>query len=146
MYRHCIALEDSCNWTRLETMQEKQKRPKFLNLTKIHLPVTGVTSIAHRISGAVLFLSIPFFIFLFKLSLQSEQGFASVISFFDFWVIKLLGSVLVWAFSHHLFAGIRHLLLDIAIGESLPVARKTAWIVNVLALLLFLYVMYRMWL
>ncbi len=119
-------------------MITKQKRPKFLNLLKIHLPVTGVNSIAHRISGALLFLAIPAVIYLFGLSIKSEQGFTYLMTLMDSMPFKLAILVLAWAIGHHLLAGIRFLLTDLDIATSLKAARMTAWIVNISGIVIFL--------
>lgn len=113
-------------------MQQRQ-RPKFLNLFKIRLPVTGVTSILHRISGALLFLAIPGLIYFFDRSLSSPESFANLGECFASPLVKLLATLMAWALLHHLLAGIRYLLTDIAIGLNLQTARATAWTVNVLS-------------
>ncbi len=116
-------------------MYNKNNRPKFLNLLKIRLPVTGVTSILHRISGVFLFITIPFSLYLLQLSIDNEAGFAQVKAYFASPWIKLGLLVLLWSYLHHLFAGFRFLLIDQNIGTSLAVARKSAWTVLFLAIL-----------
>lgn len=116
------------------------KRPKFLNLLKIHLPVTGVTSFAHRVSGALLFLSLPFWVYIFSLSLQSEASYEVAVSYLTNIWVRLITLLLLWSILHHLLAGLRFLLLDIRIGHSLKSARFTAWLVNFAGLLLFLFI------
>ena len=110
-------------------MNIKDNRPKYLNLFKIRLPITGIASINHRISGLILFLSIPFSLYLLQLSLASSDGFAAALSILSSPLIKLALVLLIWSFVHHLFAGFRFLLIDQNIGISLSVARKTAWFV-----------------
>jgi len=110
-------------------------RPVFLNLFQIRLPMTAIASILHRVSGVFLFLAIPFFIYLLQLSLQSQAGFESVLSITRSVPLKLLSILLLWALMHHLFAGIRFLLLDIDIGISRSTARISAWLVSLTALL-----------
>lgn len=110
-------------------MNIKDNRPKYLNLLKIRLPITGVASINHRISGLLLFLAIPFSLYLLQLSLKNKNGFDEVLSCLSSPVIKLALVLLTWSFVHHLFAGLRFLLIDQNIGISLPAARKTAWFV-----------------
>lgn len=109
-------------------------RPKFLNLLKIRLPVTGVTSILHRISGIFLFVTIPFSLYLLQLSVHDTAGFALAKAFFASPWVKLGLLVLLWSYLHHLFAGFRFLLIDQNIGTSLAVARKSAWTVLFLAI------------
>lgn len=126
-------------------MRQKQK-PKFLNLLQIHLPVTGVASIAHRISGALLFLAIPALIYWFGRSLHSAQGFEQLRLFFDSGLIKLPATVLLWATIHHLLAGIRFLLLDLNVGAKLRTARGSAWVVNIASILLLILIAAGVWL
>lgn len=111
-----------------------KKRPVFLSLFKIRLPVTGVLSIAHRISGVLMALAIPVLICLFALSLESAEGFAQAKAFFTHPIVMLLSIVLIWSLAHHLFAGIRFLLIDIDLGVYKGIARKTAWLVHGLAI------------
>ena len=110
-------------------MKTKENRPKFLNLLKIRLPITGIASINHRLSGLILFLSIPVSLYLFQLSLVSETGYTEMLAWFSSPIVKVVLILLTWSFVHHLFAGFRFLLIDQNIGVSLSAARKTAWFV-----------------
>jgi succinate dehydrogenase / fumarate reductase, cytochrome b subunit len=116
-------------------MDRHKPAPKYLNLLRIKLPPGGIASIGHRVSGVLMFLAVPFIAWLFALSLQSEQGFHAVRAQLGSLPGRLLVLALVWALSHHLLAGIRHLLLDMEIGLKKSSARASAWIVNVGALL-----------
>jgi succinate dehydrogenase / fumarate reductase cytochrome b subunit len=104
-------------------------RPKYLNLFQIRLPVAGVISIMHRVSGAVLFLFIPFLLALLELSLESPQSFFRFQELFSHWALKLTLIGLIWGYLHHLLAGIRHLALDLHYGTGLPAARASSWVV-----------------
>lgn len=104
-------------------------RPKYLNLVKISLPIPGLISIMHRVSGAVLFLFIPFLLTLLEMSLDSPQSYARFKGVFSHWAIKLIVLGLVWAYLHHLLAGLRHLALDLDYGTDLGPARATSWAV-----------------
>lgn len=106
-------------------------RPVFLDLWHIKLPLPGVVSILHRVSGVLMVLSIPVAAILFDQALSGPKGFAATAAFLDLWPIKLALLVLIWGLLHHLLAGIRHLTLDIGVGLDRPVARKTAWAVLV---------------
>ena len=117
-------------------MSVKKPAPKFLNLFVIKLPPSGIVSIAHRISGVLMFVSIPVIAYLFALSLESQQGFQQVRAWLASPPALVLTVLLVWSFSHHLLAGIRHLLLDIDVGVERSQARASAWVVNLGALLL----------
>ena len=127
-------------------MITKQKRPKFLNLMRIHLPVTGLNSFAHRISGALLFLAIPIFIYDFNLSIKDVASFNSLLADFNSLPYKLLFTVLAWAIGHHLLAGIRFLLHEIEIGASLKASIIISWAVNISGVIIFLLVAGRIWL
>ena len=84
-------------------------RPKHLDLTQIRLPLPGIVSIMHRISGAAMFLCIPFLLYLLQLSLGSEQEFSQFKAIAAHPVAKLVLFGLLWGFVHHLCAGIRFL-------------------------------------
>ena len=123
-------------------MPGSDSRPFFLNLIKIRLPVTGVISIFHRISGVILFMAIPWFIYQFELSLHSERGFNQVIlDLQQFWV-KLFLIILLWSLVHHFYAGLRFLFTDFDLGLSKQHSRLTAWLVILLELVTFVMIMY----
>jgi len=115
-------------------MANKSAAPKFLNLFRIHFPVGAVTSIAHRLSGAILFLSFPFMVFLLDLSLRGPAEYQQAITWLEPYYIRLLTALVVWALCHHLLAGIRFLIIDLGIGVGLKQARASAWLVNLLGL------------
>ncbi len=127
-------------------MNKKNQRPVFLNLTKISLPVTGVVSIFHRLSGLFLALSIPLLIYLFDLSLRSAQGFSEAQQLLQLPLLKLLLTVGAWALAHHLVAGIRFLLIDLDIGVLKTAARRSAWITHGLTTLILLLAIVVIWL
>lgn len=126
-------------------MNSKQKRPKFLNLFAIHLPVTGITSFAHRVSGALMILIIPGLIYLFGLSVRDHAGFRATLSILHSMPVKLILTLLVWTIAHHVLAGIRFLLMDINLGEQLAVAKVSAWIVNSVGVLVFVLFAFKIW-
>jgi len=127
-------------------MISKQKRPKFLNLLRIHLPVTGVNSFAHRVSGALLFLTIPIFIYDFNLSIKDVASFNLLLADFKTLPYKLLFTLLAWAMGHHLLAGIRFLLHEVEVATSLGASKIVAWIVNISGLIIFILVGSFIWL
>jgi succinate dehydrogenase / fumarate reductase cytochrome b subunit len=99
-------------------------RPVYRNihvtqLASYRLPPAGIVSILHRISGAVLFLLLPFVIWMFDTSVTSEvsyesftSAFVAGIGFLPGWFIKLVALGLIWAYLHHFIAGVRHLYMD----------------------------------
>jgi succinate dehydrogenase / fumarate reductase cytochrome b subunit len=116
-------------------------RPVFLNLLQIRLPVAGVMSIGHRITGVVMVLAIPALIYLLDRSVAGPEGFASVkgmVTSLPFQVVLFLA---LWALTHHFLAGIRYLLLDVDVGVDKPLYRHTALAVLVAAPLLALLLM-----
>lgn len=113
-------------------MAVHDNRPFFLNLIKIHLPVTGFVSIFHRISGLLLFLAIPFSIYLLDLSLQGANGFKQAAELLTYPLLQLVGLILLWSIVHHLIAGIRFLLTDFDIGLEKHQATRYAWLVFIL--------------
>jgi len=108
---------------------ENKKRPVFLDLTRIDMPVMAVLSVAHRITGVLMFLSIPVVIYLLGLSLASPQGYETVTSFFDSGLFRLAVLLMLWCFAHHFFAGIRYFMLDLDIGVDVINGRRSAWCV-----------------
>jgi len=111
-------------------------RPVYLNLIQIRLPIAGFMSILHRLSGMLMFLAIPFLLYLLDLSLSTQQGFETAKSILLHPFILIAQAVLIWSILHHLLAGIRFLLLDIDIGIDKPYYRYTAWVVTLAAPLL----------
>lgn len=124
-------------------MSKQQQRPVYLNLFKIKLPITGLVSIAHRISGVILVLILPVGIYLLQESLQSKQGFEWVGHFFSQTGVRVIMLLGIWALAHHLFTGIRFLLIDMHIGVDLKTARISAWLVAFGAFLVTLFVAMR---
>jgi succinate dehydrogenase / fumarate reductase cytochrome b subunit len=103
-----------------------QNRPKYLDLTRIKLPVPGLVSILHRISGFGLFLFLPLLLWLLQSSLDSPDSYVRYRDAFAHPLVKLVLIGLLWAFLHHLFAGLRFLMLDIHYGTSLTAARNSS--------------------
>ncbi|WP_252273225.1 succinate dehydrogenase, cytochrome b556 subunit [Pseudomonas subflava] len=95
------------------------QRPVNLDLRTIKLPITAYTSILHRISGVILFLGIVIVLFALDKSLASEEGFAEVQAYLASPLAKLIIWGLLSALLYHLVAGVRHLIMDMGVGESL---------------------------
>ena len=111
-----------------------KKRPKHLDLVRIRLPLAGVVSIMHRVSGAVLFLFIPLLLWLLQRSLASPQTFDAFRSAVSHPLLKMTLLGLLWAYLHHLCAGVRHLALDLDYGTELGAARVSSVIVLVVSI------------
>ena len=111
-------------------MTTQRSAPVYLNLLRIRFPVGAVTSIAHRISGMLLFLSFPFLIYLLDLSLQGPAGFDAALGYLHNSWLRAGSAFIAWSLFHHLISGIRFLFIDIDKGVSLQQARRSAWLVN----------------
>ena len=107
--------------------------PKFLNLAQIRFPVGAIASIGHRISGVVLLITLPLLALALDRSLRSPADFDALGELLSAPLRALLLVIVVWAATHHVLAGLRHLLMDIGIGSALPNARSSAWIALVAA-------------
>ena len=123
----------------------KKERPKHLDLRVIKQPLPAIASILHRVSGAGLFLMLPFLIFLLDLSLDSSLGFAMFKAFVSYPLVKLLLIGLLWAFLHHFCMGIRILLLDLDMGTDLKPARASTKAVLVISLALTVILGVKLW-
>jgi succinate dehydrogenase / fumarate reductase cytochrome b subunit len=114
----------------------KRKRPLWYNLNLLNLPVPAVVSILHRASGALLFVLTFVLLYLLDRSLASPDSFEGVRQTLGHPFMKLVQFGLLWALLHHLFAGIRYLLLDVHIGVDLASARASSYIVLAISLAL----------
>ena len=108
-------------------MTVAQKRPEFRNIHALsdlptyRLPAAGWVSILHRVSGVLMFLLLPFILWMFDYSVSSEISFAKFrsafnngIGFVPGWFLKLVVLSLIWAYLHHFIAGLRHLWMDVS--------------------------------
>lgn len=111
------------------------KKPVFLNLFQIHLPVTGLVSIMHRISGMAILLFLPFFLWALAKVTGTPEDYLDFIMLMGKLPFKLIYGVGILTFVYHLLAGIRHLLMDIGLFESLKSARIGAFILLALTAL-----------
>jgi len=119
----------------------KKPRPEFRNigigqLAKYRLPLAGKVSILHRVSGLLLFVCLPFILYLLDQSLTSEISFDAFKGFLANPIVKIVTLVLSWAYLHHFCAGIRFLLLDTHVAVSKEGGKQTALIVLIVSLLL----------
>ncbi len=115
----------------------------FTDLPGYRLPAAGFVSILHRISGLLMFLLLPFVVWLFDTSVTSEISFESFRSAFDAGIgfvpaigVKLVVLALSWAYLHHLIAGLRHLWMDSTHAVSKEQGRNSAIVTLVLSLAL----------
>lgn len=122
-----------------------RQRPKYLDLSRIRLPLPGFVSILHRISGAALFLFAWALLYLLQESLASPESHEHFRALTGHWFVKLFLTGMLWAFLHHFFAGIRFLLLDLHVGGDLKAARATSVVVLAASLLLTVILGVRIW-
>ncbi|MCD2515947.1 succinate dehydrogenase, cytochrome b556 subunit [Massilia sp. G4R7] len=113
----------------------KKGRPEFRNVGigditgKYRMPPSAIVSILHRVSGAGLFLFLPFTLYLLQESLRSEISFAHFAGIVDNVFVKIILLGLSWAYLHHFIAGVRHLFMDNHLALDKDAAQKTArWV------------------
>jgi succinate dehydrogenase / fumarate reductase, cytochrome b subunit len=106
---------------------------KLIDALAYRLPLAGLVSILHRVSGLLMFVLLPFIIWMFDTSLTSEITYGQFTSVFTagFWfvpgiVVKLIALALIWAYLHHLIAGLRHLWMDATHAVTLQFGRASA--------------------
>ena len=119
----------------------KSDRPQFTNinvweLVHYRLPLAGIVSILHRISGLLIFLLLPFILYLLDQSLISETTFGYFRGILSGWFAKLVILALCWAYLQHFCSGIRHLVMDVHIGLDKDSARRSAVAVLAASLIL----------
>ncbi len=110
---------------------DRPQRAPIRNLTlpdliTYRLPLPGVVSILHRVSGVLMFLFLPLLLWLFEASLSSDRSFERFVAFCRPWPVRVLLLVLGWSLLHHLCAGVRFLLLDVHLGAERVQARRSS--------------------
>jgi succinate dehydrogenase / fumarate reductase cytochrome b subunit len=116
-----------------------KKRPEFRNINALtdlptyRLPAAGIVSILHRISGAIMFLLLPFIVWMFDTSVSSEISFAKFSAAFNIglgfvpgWLIKLVALAIIWSYLHHIIAGLRHLYMDMCHAVTKEFGKSSA--------------------
>ncbi len=124
-----------------------RKMPEFRNINALsdlpsyRLPAAGWVSILHRVSGALMFLLMPFIIWMFDSSITSEISFAKFAAAFNVglgfipgWFMKLVALAIIWAYLHHFIAGIRHLYMDTFHAVTKEFGKSSAVVTLVLSL------------
>ncbi|MAA63925.1 MAG: succinate dehydrogenase, cytochrome b556 subunit [Alteromonadaceae bacterium] len=112
------------------------KRPVNLDLSKFHFPLPAITSILHRTSGIIIFIGMGFLLYGLDLSLEGESGFNAVNDLLSSFLAKLIIWGILSALLYHLVAGIKHLLMDMGIGEELQSGRLAAKATVVISVIL----------
>tara|TARA_B100000214_G_scaffold86938_1_gene59699 strand:+ start:553 stop:939 length:387 start_codon:yes stop_codon:yes gene_type:complete len=110
---------------------EKDNRPVNLNLLTISLPIIGLSSILHRLSGLAVFFSFPLVVWLFSTSLKSQESFMALTNLYqNSLLLKMITYLILVGFSYHLLAGLKKLISDaFGVGETLESGRFLSWLV-----------------
>jgi succinate dehydrogenase / fumarate reductase, cytochrome b subunit len=124
-----------------------RKRPVYRNINALkdlptyRLPAAGWVSILHRVSGVLMFLLMPFIIWMFDNSASSEISFAKFSAAFNVGLgfvpgvlVKLVTLALIWAYLHHFIAGVRHLYMDVCHAVSKEFGKSSAMVTLALSL------------
>lgn len=113
-----------------------KKRPVNLDLSTIRQPITAIVSITHRISGVILLAGILVLIWMLDASLSSRESFQQLAELLTSPAVQVLVWAVLAALAYHLVMGVRHLIMDFGVGESLQGGRLGAKIALVVAILL----------
>jgi succinate dehydrogenase / fumarate reductase cytochrome b subunit len=131
-----------------DTTATHKPRPVFRNIhileiVKYRLPPAGIVSIGHRISGMLMFVLLPFVVWLFDVSLTSEvsyerftSAYVAGLGVFPAWIVKLVTLALIWAYLHHFIAGLRHLWMDATHAVTQQFGHRSALVTLGVSLLL----------
>lgn len=122
-----------------------KKRPKHLALHKIKLPLPGIVSILHRISGLLLFIALPPLLLMLQYSLSSIETYTELMSILAQPLVKVILLGLLWAFLHHFCAGLRYLAVDLHLVRDLAQARNSSKVVMVVSLALTVWLGVKLW-
>ncbi|ERP86651.1 MAG: succinate dehydrogenase, cytochrome b556 subunit [Alcanivoracaceae bacterium] len=116
------------------------KRPVNLDLSTIKFPVTAIASITHRVTGVAIFLALPILLWMLDRSLASPESFADLKALMTSPLVKLVVWAILAVLLYHLVAGIRHLIMDTGVGETLEGGRRGAKLVFIISAVLILLV------
>jgi succinate dehydrogenase / fumarate reductase cytochrome b subunit len=129
----------------MPVLPTKKARPVWFNLSPLNLPLPGLVSILHRVSGLLLFAGLVWFLYLLDMSLSSEAGFAHFKAYIAHPLVKLVLLGYLWSYLHHFCAGIRYLFLDLHKAIDLPSTRKTSYAVFAVSIGLTLILGAKLW-
>jgi succinate dehydrogenase / fumarate reductase cytochrome b subunit len=110
----------------------KTERPVYLSLTQFAWPFTAIASITHRVTGVLLFVGVGYLLWLLDMAVESEAGFLAAAEVLRAPLAKLLLLAVLAALLYHLFAGIKHLVMDFGIGETFEAAKASSMLSFVL--------------
>src|SRR5262245_31603420 len=124
---------------------KKGQRPIYLSLTQFRFPVTAITSITHRITGVVLFAATAFLLYVLDLALRSPQSYARALEILAAPTGKLVMLITLAMLIFHIIAGIRHIVMDFHLADSLEAGRAGSQLVIVLSLVLMVVAGFWLW-
>ena len=122
-----------------------KQRPKHLALHLIKLPLPGIVSILHRVSGLMLFCALPLLLLMLQYSLKSIETYTQLAEILGNPYIKIMLIGLLWAFLHHFCAGLRYLAVDLHLVRNLAQARSSSKVVIVASLALTIFLGIKLW-
>jgi succinate dehydrogenase / fumarate reductase cytochrome b subunit len=122
-----------------------KKRPVNLDIGTIQLPLPALASFMHRVSGIALFVGVAILMWLLDVSLTDEEHFNSVKTLFDSFFCKLIIWGVLAALIYHSVAGVKHLIMDLGIGETLEGGMRGARIVFIVSIVLIVLVGACLW-
>lgn len=120
-------------------------RPKHLALHQIRLPLPGIVSILHRVSGLLLFIALPLLLLMLQYSLRSIETYTQLMDVLANPLLKLMLLGLLWAFMHHFCAGLRYLAIDLHLVRDLAQARNSSKVVMLVSLAVTIFVGVKLW-
>lgn len=115
-------------------------RPVYLNLFKIKLPISGIISIFHRLTGVLMFIAIPVSLYLLQLTVTGVSSYEAVVSLMLHPLSRFSILLMTWSFVHHLLTGVRFLLIDLDLFLDKPSIRYSAWAVVSLEFFIMLFI------
>lgn len=122
-----------------------KQRPININPLSIELPISALISISHRITGVLLFVALPGLIWILQQSLASQDSWVKLNQLLTNFSVKFGLWIIIVAFSLHIFAGVRHLIMDLHMADSLCASRKTAWFTVILTIIMAILSAYWLW-
>ena len=122
-----------------------QRRPIYLDLTRIYMPVTAIVSILHRVSGVLLFAALPLLLAGLQALVSSQRSYEALVAWLEKPWAKLFLVLLAFLFAAHLAAGTRHLFLDIGIGIRRAAARRGAGFVLLFSIAMVAFTVFALW-
>ncbi len=140
-----VVREDFLELTNKDKNIVNRQRPVNLDLATLKFPPTAIVSILHRASGVLIFLGIPFLLYVLSASLESATSFVTLQQQLSMPHFKFLLWIISSALAYHIFAGIRHVVLDFGIGETIQSAIRSAYALIILTGIMVLFLGIWLW-